>query len=670
MLMADQHAAELDRLRQATRDLIALSTLPAIWANLDPKGVVESLSGVLLNSRHLDLVYVRLANRDEPGLIDTIRSSRRNIAEADLAMARRSFDSLLYPGAHPPAEMPDPFGAGTLRVHCIPFGIAGDIGVMVTGSARPDFPSEDDRLLLGVGANQAAVVLQRLRTEEALKRSEKRFLDMANVAPAMLWVTETDGSCSFLSRGWYEFTGQQPDEGLGFGWLNAIHPDDMAAAATAFMSANEQKSEFSMEHRLRHHDGSYRWVIDTGRPRVSAAGEFLGFVGSVLDITERKESEAQHRMLFEEVSKSNKNLSDFLAVLAHELRNPLAPILTGLELMRIRADNPQMVMHARDIIERQARQLTHLIDDLLDIARVTNGKVEIRKEPVDVRSVAAAAVETSLPLIEKGHHEFSLKFHEAPLRANIDATRIAQVIGNLLTNAAKYTPQGGKIRLQVERDGDDAVIAVTDNGIGIPPESLDAVFDMFSQVGRNMQHSQGGLGIGLSLVRQLVDLHGGTVSARSDGEGKGSTFVVRLPLDQDAQGAGPDDAGLAQRSPDNRRMRILVTDDNVDAAMTLASLLELYGHDIRVAHDGMEALQIAVQFQPELAFLDIGMPGISGYEVARQIRQIPGLERTRIAAISGWGAKEDLARAKDAGFDAHFTKPVAPARLSEFLHTL
>lgn len=242
--MAEEQTAELDRLRQMTRDLVALSTLPAIWANLDPKGVIDSLAGVLLNSRQLDLVYVRLANRDEPGVVDTLRTSCPNVAPADLVAARSALDAQFGSGAHPPAGMSDPFGKGSLRVHCIPFGIAGDIGMMVTGSARPDFPSADDRLLLGVGANQAAVVLQRLWTELALKRSEKRFLDMADVAPAMLWVTETDGSCSFLSRGWYEFTGQVADEGLGFGWLKAIHPDDMDAASKAFMSANERKTEF------------------------------------------------------------------------------------------------------------------------------------------------------------------------------------------------------------------------------------------------------------------------------------------------------------------------------------------------------------------------------------------------------------------------------------------
>lgn len=664
-------ADEVERLRQTTRDLVAMSTLPAIWGNLDAAGVVASLSGVLLNTRNLDLVYIRLSNRGEHGMVDALRIKQAPIAEPFLAAARGAIDAMLAgTDGELPATMQDPCGEGSLRIHCVRFGIADDIGLMVAGSRRTDFPSDDDRLLLGVAANQGAVVMQRQRAEQALKQSEQRFLQMANLAPAMLWVTEADGACTFLSSGWYEFTGQRVDEGLGLGWTMAIHPEDREAASSAFLAANRSQAGFSLEHRLQHVDGSYRWVIDTGRPRFSADGRFVGFVGSVLDITDRKQSEAQHQVLFDEITKSHKNLSEFLAVLAHELRNPLAPILTGLELMRIRAASPETVNQAREVIERQTRQLTHLIDDLLDIARVTNGKVDIRKATVDLRSVAANAVETSVPLIEKGHHAFSLKFHDAPLPAAVDATRIAQVIGNLLTNAAKYTPHGGMINLAVERDGDDAVISVTDNGIGIPPESLEAVFDMFSQVGRNMPHAQGGLGIGLSLVRQLVGLHGGQVSARSEGVGKGSTFVVRLPLDLSSAQAGtptelPDAEGGA-----GKRLRILVTDDNVDAAQTLASLLELYGHEIRIAHEGVQALRIAAQFRPDVAFLDIGMPGMSGFELARSLRQIDGLAPLRIAAISGWGAQEDLVRATEAGFDRHFTKPVAPSRLKEFLHTL
>jgi CheY-like chemotaxis protein len=328
------------------------------------------------------------------------------------------------------------------------------------------------------------------------------------------------------------------------------------------------------------------------------------------------------------------------------------------------------VMNVRGMIERQVKQLSHLINDLLDIARVTNGKVDLKKESVDLKGVVSNAVETSLPLIEKGGHEFSLKLDAAPLPVSADAARIAQVIGNLLTNAAKYTPHGGHIQLTAEREGSEAVISVTDSGIGIPPESLESVFDMFSQVGRNMQHAQGGLGIGLSLVRQLVGLHGGTVGASSEGAGKGSTFIVRLPLDLASAPSASDTDGAQAAATPRKTFRILVADDNVDAATTLAALLEMHGHELRVAHDGLQGLQIAEQFHPEVVFLDIGMPGMTGYEVARRLRQIKELAHSTIVAVSGWGAKDDLARAREAGFDRHFTKPVTVAHLSEFLTSL
>jgi signal transduction histidine kinase len=424
-------------------------------------------------------------------------------------------------------------------------------------------------------------------------------------------------------------------------------------------------------------DGSAIWTQLAAVPLTGSDGAPRGQVAVAMNIDAFKrteaalrQSEASQRVLFDEVTKSNKNLSEFLAVLAHELRNPLAPIVTGLEVMRLRADSLETVASVRGIIERQVKQLAHLINDLLDIARVTNGKVDIRKEKVDLRSVVSNAVETSLPLIEKSGHAFSLEVHDAPLPVEADAARIAQVIGNLLTNAAKYTPNGGSIKLAVGSEGGEAVIAVTDSGVGIPREALETVFDMFSQVGRNMQHAQGGLGIGLSLVRQLVSLHEGTVAATSEGAGKGSTFVVRLPLDLAGAPAGSPAQESGSGAKPRKTFRILVADDNVDAAMTLASLLEMDGHELRVAHDGQAALRIAGQFRPEVVFLDIGMPDMTGYDVARRLRTTEGLERSVMAAVSGWGAKEDLVRAKEAGFDIHFTKPVAPARVSDFLGSL
>jgi PAS domain S-box-containing protein len=801
-MQTGQPGSELDSLRHTTRDLVALTTLPAIWGKLPAERVVESLADVFLRTLDLDLVLVRLLASAGAAACDIARTRAPATDALYLPVARAALESEAAPHAHLIDGQP-------FRTCVFRFGIGGDIGALVAGSRRPDFPTRNECMLLSVGVNQATVVLQRQLAERVLKQSQSQFLDFADTAPSMLWVTEPNGSCSFLSRGWHAFTGQSKEAGLGLGWTAMIHPADREGARQAFIEANARREEFSLEHRIRHIEGGYRWVIDTGRPRFSTEGDFLGFVGNVLDINDRKQTEqmlfearetlaavfealpvgvavadqagkvllsnkemqqylpttilpsrddarharwrafdadgspcspqdfpgaralrgervvpgiealyagddgtqtwtqvaavplaasdgspngqvsvvmnidafkrteaalrlaeANQRAMFDDVAKSNRNLSEFLAVLAHELRNPLAPILTGLEIMRMRADNAETIGNVRGVIERQVKQLSHLINDLLDIARVTNGKVDIKKTLVDLKSIVSNAVETSLPLIEKGHHEFSLKLHDAPLPVNADPARIAQVVGNLLTNAAKYTPHGGNIKLTVGQDGEAAVIAVTDSGIGIPAESLESVFDMFSQVGRNMDHAQGGLGIGLSLVRQLVSLHEGSVQALSPGPGQGSTFVVRLPL---ARGGIAADGGAASANTMARAtktFRILVADDNVDAAMTLASLLGLHGHELRIAHDGRQALALAEQFCPQVVFLDIGMPGMTGYEVAQQLRTRQALAPCTIVAVSGWGAKDDLARAKAAGFDMHFTKPVAPAHLSDFLNSL
>ena len=548
----DIHVAEVERLRQITRDVIAISTLPAIWGGLHPEGVVKSLSTVLLNTLHLDLVYIRLDNSGTDDAIETLCSKRHHVAEPYLHQVRSALLPFLKEfDANQTATIADPFGDGTLQVNFIRFGIAGDTGLVVVGSRNVDFPTEHDRVVLSVGANQAAVVVHRQRVEQALRESEEKY-----------------------------------------------------------------------------------------------------------------------RALFGEMAKTNKHLSEFLAVLAHELRNPLAPVLTGLEIIRMRPDSPETVLRVRDMIERQANQMVMLINDLLDIARVTNGKIEIKRKPVDLHSIISSAVETSLPTIEAARHELSVRLGEKPLRLNADSTRIIQVIGNLLTNAAKYTPQGGKIKLIAEQDGEDAVISVNDNGIGIPPESLSAIFEMFSQVRGGLDNAQGGLGIGLALVRTFVSLHGGTVTVASEGAGKGSTFTVRLPLDKTKEQHELQGNPSILGETHHRTFRILVADDNTDAGQSLAALLRIYGHDVHVAENGAQALQIAEEFHAEVAFLDIGMPNMTGYEVARKLRTIDALAGIRIIAVTGWGTDEDRARSKDAGFNTHLTKPVSPATVVKLIEEL
>lgn len=388
------------------------------------------------------------------------------------------------------------------------------------------------------------------------------------------------------------------------------------------------------------------------------------------DITNRKKSEDELRRLASDLSDANRRKTEFLATLAHELRNPLAPISTGLEVMRLNGDDPGTVARIREIMERQTSHMARLIDDLLDIARINSGKVVLKKERIALNDIVSNAIETSLPDIQEAHHELIVHMPSEPLMLDADATRLAQVLSNLLNNAAKYTPASGRITVSVTRQADEAVIAVSDTGIGIPPESLSSVFEMFSQVVRNLNQARGGLGIGLSLVHSLVELHGGVVTAESGGPGQGSTFIVRLPLADSDQVNLPSADEFFSPTASTRRLRILIADDNKDAADTLASLLQLNGHITHVAHDGREALQIAETAVPDIAFLDIGMPGLSGYEVAQKLRQSDAGKKMLLIAVTGWGTEEDRARSEAAGFDHHLTKPVHSTMLNRLLADL
>ena len=392
------------------------------------------------------------------------------------------------------------------------------------------------------------------------------------------------------------------------------------------------------------------------------------------DITERIRAEDDLRRLAAELSEQDRRKTEFLATLAHELRNPLAPIRNGLRIIGMATGDPRTLDRTREMMDRQVGHMVRLIDDLLDIARVSSGKVDLRKENVTLRAVMAGAVETSLPLIEASGHQLTLRIPDEPVLLNVDPTRLAQVLSNLLNNAAKYTPDGGRIELSAALENNQVTVSVTDSGVGIPKESLMKVFQMFNQVGRNMDRAQGGLGIGLSLVRGLVELHGGTVTAASEGSGKGSTFSMRLPqvapgLAQQAA-AEPDaaDSGAGASSlVAVQSLRVLVVDDNVDAAESLAMIIEMGGHTTRVANDGQQALQVAGEFSPEVVFLDIGMPGKNGYEVARELRKTANGRQPVLVALTGWGADSDRLRSREAGFDHHLTKPAEIAAVEQLL---
>jgi PAS domain S-box-containing protein len=372
----------------------------------------------------------------------------------------------------------------------------------------------------------------------------------------------------------------------------------------------------------------------------------------------------ENARLVESLRDADRRKDEFLATLAHELRNPLAPLRNGLQVMKLAGGNAAAVEQARGMMERQLAQMVRLIDDLLDVSRITRGKLELRRERVELASVVQSAVEGSRPLIEASAHRLTVSLPPEPVSLEADPVRLAQVLANLLTNAAKYTDAGGHIRLTAERQGGELVVAVRDNGIGLAAEHLPRLFEMFSQVAPALERSQGGLGIGLALVKGLVEMHGGTVEAHSEGPGRGSEFVVRLPEAVAGDGLRPEaGSGTAARRTPSRR--IVVADDNRDAADSLALLLRLAGHEVHAVHDGQGAVEAAAWFKPDVAFLDLGMPRLNGLEAARRIREQPWGQNILLVAVTGWGQEEDKRRAAEAGFDRHLTKPVDPAALQE-----
>ena len=373
----------------------------------------------------------------------------------------------------------------------------------------------------------------------------------------------------------------------------------------------------------------------------------------------------ENARLYERLRNQDRRKDEFLATLAHELRNPLAPIRTGLNVMKL-TTKPEDTTKIREVMERQIAHMVRLIDDLLDVSRITRGKVKLKRERVDLRLVLNEALEVSMPLIEANRHQLIVSPIDKAIWLDADRTRLAQIISNLLNNAAKYTPPGGEVELDAKQEGSEAVITVTDNGIGIEGEMLGRIFEMFTQVGQAVDRAQGGLGIGLALVSSLVEMHGGSVSADSRGLGHGSTFVVRLPIgvSLDAKGDDGDEAvGLEAL----RGMHILIVDDNVDGAQMLALLLKMAGHVTEVAYTGPEALEKAMTFQPDIIFLDIGLPGMSGYQVAQRLRENKGSRNLILVALTGWGTEEDRRQAQEAGFDHHLTKPVDASRLRNLL---
>jgi len=946
------NAAEVQRLERDLRDVVALSTLPAIWFGAEPLRIAESLGAALFTTLACRLVYVALA--DHAG--GTVAVAQVDRSRSDPELARRlGPDVLDWARRHDPDELLTVPGLARdelLRVAARPVGHHGELGVVAAGFSSPSAPGPTAHLLLHIAATQAATAVRSARLLRSLRESEERARDaygaleehlaelrrahaareaslraaeearaqaeasrdLVEQAPVMVWATDAAGMCTFLSRSWYEFTGQTPETGLGAGWLDAVHPEDRAESERRFLEANAAGESFSLEYRLRRVDGVYRWAIDSGRPRASSEGRHLGYVGSVLDVHERRLAERalthRERLLrtitdnaataifmidtesrctfmnpaaeamtgyrFDEVEgrilhdvihhtrpdgrpypvsecpidrarperaevrghedvfvrkngeafpvlcnarpiwtddpslgtvvevqdvsafvqarrdaataaerygtlvsvltdvpwttdasgafatpqpawaaytgqsfeehrgfgwgeavhpddrarvralwqdavrartayesrariwhaasrayrhvvaraapifdesgnlrewvgtctdvheqtladralkEADRRKDEFLAMLAHELRNPLAPIRNAAEIVRMTGGRDSTVVLAGEIIERQVAHMTRLVDDLLDVSRFTRGRIALEKEPLRLQDIVDAAVEASRPDVQGKEHVLGV--HVTPgTWVEGDRARLVQIVTNLLTNAAKFTPRGGFIELRCEPCEAGVRIAVRDTGIGIAKEAQERIFELFHQEDASLDRSQGGLGIGLTLVKRLVEMHGGSVGVASEGPGKGSEFSVTLPVlaGDAAEGA----ASPADRAGRAGALRVLVVEDNEDAAESFRVLLAMRGHEVEVARNGLEALALVERAAPDVAFVDLGLPGVDGFGVAERIRARGGRGPV-LVAISGYGREEDKQRARRAGFDEHMTKPVDYERVERVL---
>jgi two-component system CheB/CheR fusion protein len=519
-----------------------------------------------------------------------------------------------------------------------------------------------------VGASKIARdVTERKRAEEELllyqerlRQSEVRFRTFAENGPQMVWAVDANGVSQYLNSRWCDYTGLTAEETADPDKLRAVvHPDDYQRMMDCWAEALRTSTPYQVEFRLRRAtDGEYRWFLCRGVPVRDDRRRIVQWIGANADIDDQKRAE-------DALVEADHRKDEFLATLAHELRNPLAPIRNALQVLRLSTDRAASEQ-ARALMERQLDQMVRLVDDLLDMSRISRGKLELRRELVALATVVSSAVETSRPLIDHSSHELAVSLPDEPVIVDADLTRLAQVFSNLLNNSAKYTDRGGHIWLTARQQGDDVVVSVRDTGIGIPADQLSNIFRMFSQVDSALERAQGGLGIGLTLVKRLVELHDGQIEARSDGPGTGAEFVVRLPVAVGAS-ATPSTREADELPAPKSSLRILIVDDSRDGADSLAMLLRLMGNDTRTAYDGQEGLEVAEGFRPDVMLLDIGLPKLNGYEACRAVREQPWGKSIVLIALTGWGQEEDRRRSRAAGFDHHMVKPVEPHALMKLL---
>ncbi len=488
---------------------------------------------------------------------------------------------------------------------------------------------------------------------------------IAAAAPVFIWSATLDGRNDWHSAAWTQFTGRTVAELSGRGWLRCVHPEDVDRCEGIRAASFEASAAFNMDYRLRRHDGEYRWVADNGVPRLDAQGRTVGYVGSAVDVQERKGLEENLADRTQALRLGERRQGQFLAMLSHELRNPLAPIANAASVLRTIEHSNPILVRLREILERQVGRLGRLVEELIDVTRSAQGQISLVRERVSIESVVQGAVARSHEKINAGKHRLEVDVPDHRLFVRGDSGRLSQALANLIVNAAKFTFEPGVVRIGVRRVARTVQISVRDNGQGIDAAFLPHVFELFAQQDQTLSRSLGGLGVGLTLARRIAQLHGGDVEAFSEGPGKGSEFIFWLPLLEE-----PATSATPVRPPVDESFRVLIVEDDADALESLRLQMELWGNEVRTARNAEEALAIAVEARPQIVLCDIGLPGMDGLRLVRALREKLGADSHAVfAAVTGYAGSDDQERALAAGFDAFLVKPLEPESLARLFHS-
>ncbi|WP_158769185.1 PAS domain-containing protein [Paraglaciecola sp. L1A13] len=540
------------------------------------------------------------------------------------------------------------------------------LGIFAMYYPTPQSPDRVDYDNLDIIMRTAELVIKRHQNEQLMHLSEERFRAMADNVPQLAWMANAQGEIEWFNQRWLTFTGASLEQNLHGGWKKHHHPDHEEAVFAKFAACLEQGIDWEDTFPLRGSDGNYRWFLSRMNAIHDHNGTLVRFFGTNTDVTEQRKMAEKLAKITDKLSTADKRKDEFLATLAHELRNPLAPLLNSMELIRNVQSEPAMVQSAVITMERQVKQMVRLIDDLLDISRISKDKLSLKRKQVDLGQIIEHAVEMAMPYVNRLGHNLQVDLPQHTIYMKADPARLAQVLGNLLNNACKYTPKRGEITLSVTQDAEQVQISVKDNGLGITENMRTQVFDLFTQIDQHLEQSEGGLGIGLSLVKRLVEMHGGHVECRSEGLGHGSEFIVYLPCKPVT--ANPK---IVSKKPTKltplAALNVLIVDDNQDSADSMQMLLDMHEHKTRVVYDGEQALIAAEQDRPDVILLDIGLPILDGYQVCTAIRKLDWGKDITIIALTGWGQDEDRRKSSEAGFNHHMVKPITLSALLALL---